>query len=197
MKILGSQCGGCCSSPCSSCCTVDAPSTFEVDLALTDAECGICDSFLSGTYSLPRIGTNCSWRYVEGNDESNLAYCDSGCTDPASCLYIVRRELVLNIVSRAGVCGIELQVLVGWKYSPSEPGNPCNTVFGSPYRKIANYWSFYDALGAVTDCKTISGRSLTLSSSLCKCLTLITDCDPSYMRWVCDSSAATASVSAA
>lgn len=195
MKIIGSKCGGCCSSPCSSCCTTDAPSTFEVDLSLTDDECGVCDSFLSGTYSLTRVGTNCTWRYTQGNDNSNLAYCDSGCTDEATCLYVVRRELVLNIVSRLGVCGIELQVLVGWRYAPSEPGNPCDGLLGD-YRKIANYWNFYAPLGSVTDCRTISGESLTLTSSGCSCLTLITSCDASYMRWVCDSTAATASLSA-
>lgn len=196
MRIIGSQCGGCCSAPCSSCCTTDAPSVFEVDLSLTDAECGVCDSFLSGTYSLSRIGSACTWRYAEGNDNSNLSYCDSGCTDPDACLYIVRRELVLSITSALGVCGIGLQVLIGWRYSPSEPGNPCNTVFGSAYRKIANSWSFYEPLGSVTDCRTISALSLTFSSSLCKCLHLGTDCDPSFMRWVCDSTAS-ASISAA
>ena len=197
MKILGSKCGGCCGEACTDCCTVNAPSTFEVDIQFTDDECGVCDSFLSGVYSLSRVGTSCLWRFTQGNDNSNLAFCDSGCTDEATCYYIVRREVQLDITRRAGVCYIQLQVLVGGRYYPSEPGNPCNTVFGTPYRKFANYWNFTDTLGATTDCTTISAKSLTLTSSTCKCLTLITDCDPSFMHWLCDPSSITAELTAA
>jgi hypothetical protein len=184
MKILGSPCGGCCTAPCSDCCTVDAPDTFELDLTFTDDECGVCDSFLSGTYTLTRSGTQCVWRYNEGNDLSNLAWCDPGCTDESLCYYVVRRSVQLVIIRRAGVCYIELQVLVAGRYYPAEAGNPCETS-----RKFVNNWYWNDTLGAVTDCSTISAIGLTFNSSECKCINLTTDCDAGFMHWMCDSTA--------
>jgi hypothetical protein len=188
MKILGSPCGGCCTAPCSDCCDVDAPTTFEVDVTLTDDECGVCDSFLSGVYTLTRVGSQCVWRYTEGSDNGNLAWCDPGCTDESLCYYVVRREVQLVIAKRVGVCYLELTVLVGGRYYPSEPGNPCNTSFGAPYRKFANYWLFVKTIADGTDCTTISAESIPLDSSGCKCLNLLTDCDPGYMHWLCDAS---------
>jgi len=196
MKIIGSKCGGCCTTPCSDCCTTDAPSTFEVDLTLDDDECGVCDSFLTGTYVLTRSGTSCVWRYTQGNDNSNLEWCDPACTTESTCWYVVRRELQLTIVRRSGTCRIELQALIGGRYYPSEAGNPCDTSFGAAYRKFANIYYFSDVLGSTTDCKTISAMSLPLDSSECKCLNLLTSCDPSFMHWLCDSASATASITA-
>ena len=198
MKILGSKCGGCCGQACTDCCTVNAPSTFEVDVQFTDDECGVCDSFLSGVYSMNRVspGTQCVWDFSQGNDNSNLAFCDSGCTDEATCYYIIRRQVRLDITKRAGVCYLHLQVLVCGRYYPSEPGNPCNTSFGAPYRKFCNLWEFTDTLGSVTDCTTISGKPLTLTSSSCSCLHGLSSCDPSFMHWLCDPSTITATLSA-
>ena len=196
MKIIGSKCGGCCSQACTDCCTTDAPATFEVEVAMTDDECGVCDSFMSGTYVLSRIGTSCSWRYTQGSNNSNIAWCDPGCTDTASCYYIIRRELNLSIVRRAGTCYIELAILLAGRYSPSEPANPCDNPSSSD-RMVVNTWYFNKALGSVTDCKTISAESLTFLSSECKCINLIIDCDPAYMRWFCDPTSITAEVTAA
>jgi len=197
MKILGSPCGGCCTAPCSDCCDIDAPTTFEVELTFTDDECGVCDSFLSGVYTLTRTSSSsCVWRYTEGNDNSNLEWCDAGCTDESLCYYVIRIEIKLEIVKRLGVCYLELSFLVGGRYYPSEAANPCDTYFGSPYRKFANIYYFSSTISDGIDCTTISAESLPLSSSTCKCLNLLTDCDPSYMHWLCDASPADAVLTA-
>lgn len=199
MKTLGNPCGGCCTNNCSTCCSLDSSDTYEVDLTLTDDECGVCDSFLSGTYSLNRVGQQCSWRYVQGNALSAIAFCDSGCTDVDLCAYVVYRELFLTIQSVSSTkCAVDLQVVVGGRYYPSQPGNPCNTYLGTDYRKFINFWNFgrqFDKGGL--DCVALSSYALPLYASGCKCMHLFTDCDPSYMRWLCDASPVDAEVTSA
>lgn len=59
--------GKCCCS-CEDCCNGSFPDEFEITLDLVDDYCNVCDSFLSGTYTLQKASESgaCYWVYFSG-----------------------------------------------------------------------------------------------------------------------------------
>jgi hypothetical protein len=54
----------CCESFCEDCCNGNAPTEWDVDLALTDGDCDTCDEYLGGVFTLARTGpVICDWSF--------------------------------------------------------------------------------------------------------------------------------------
>ena len=54
----------CCENFCEDCCNGNAPTEWDVDLALTSGECDTCEEYIGGTFTLARVGpVICKWEF--------------------------------------------------------------------------------------------------------------------------------------
>lgn len=107
INTIGGTCDcRCGSAECETCCESGSPTEFDVDITLTDNLCGICDSYLSGTYTVTRVGSGpgaCFWTFEEGSTScdpevnTTLEWCDAGCVDADDCYQIVYRYVEVYI----------------------------------------------------------------------------------------------------
>jgi hypothetical protein len=201
ISTIGGTCDcRCGAGTCETCCESGSPEEFDVDITLTDNLCGICDSYLSGTYTVTRTGAgSCFWTFSEGSTScdpdvnTTLQWCDAGCTVANDCYQLVYRYVEVYIQCNSFVSPNTYTITITMKVMARGP-TTMETCFGASARYYYNTYR-WDVDVNVSDfnCTTASGVAVPYTSRAYSCCNNTT---PTPAYYLCDDTPADATLTA-
>ena len=152
----------CCCTNCEDCCNGNDPAEFDVELTYTDDQCENCDTFVSGVYTLAKLGP-CRWVYQSGLIAGE--YCEGIYPSHSDIIYQIDVVLTVACVS-ATEYRIRLEVVVYRSYFTGTETQYSGAVSYSTYNGIASDTYRYEAtvpFGSFT-CNAVTNYSLPFVS---------------------------------